>query len=270
MGLAWMTCGGNLMKTWLAILLVPGVAGGAYAQETAESAAARGNNSSSAETLPGTSWAMAVSSSSNANSSDANNFSLAPALRLSFTEPSFVEFAATTMGVPMASPAPVPKRHTVSHADKYRLQIGLGFTYVRFRSPAIHVGLYGLNTSVVYFPSEWLGVEANFTAAFGPHIFNNNLDQTRYAGIMGGPKIIWRKEGWEPWAHGLVGLAHVNPQLGDVSKNGVGIQAGGGVDFPVLDELFWLRIEGDYIRSQLYSTGQNNFQAVAGVVFHFF
>jgi hypothetical protein len=179
-------------------------------------------------------------------------------------------FAVTTMALPMASPAPVPKRHPVSHVDDYRLQIAMGFTYVRFRSAAFDAGMYGLNTAVVYFLNPRLGLEANFTAAFGPHIFNNNVDQTRYAGIMGGPKIVWRKVGWEPWAHGLVGLAHVNPQLADVSKNGVALQAGGGVDFPVLDGLFWLRIEGDYIRSQLYNTGQNNFHGVFGVVFHFF
>jgi hypothetical protein len=29
-------------------------------------------------------------------------------------------------------------------------------------------------------------------------------------------------------------------------------------------------MEGDYIRTQLYNTGQNNFQGVFGVVFHFF
>jgi hypothetical protein len=34
--------------------------------------------------------------------------------------------------------------------------------------------------------------------------------------------------------------------------------------------MFWLRIEGDYIRSQLYKMGQDNFQGVVGVVFHLF
>jgi hypothetical protein len=258
------------MKTWLVMILALGVPRGACAQETAVVALAGASDLSSAETSPGTNWAMALSSSLNANSSNANNFFLTPALQLSFARPAALEFAAPNVAAPMASPAPAPKRHTAGNAEDYRLQIGLGFTYVRFRSTFIHVGMYGLNTSVTYFFNPRLGVEGNFTGAFGPHIFNNNVDQTRYAGIMGGPKITWRKEGWEPWAHGLVGLAHVNPQLADVSKNGVAIQAGGGVDFPVFDELFWLRIEGDYIRSQLYNTGQNNFQAVAGVVFHFF
>ncbi len=253
------------MKTWLvAIVLVLGVGSGARAQETVVPAAMQ-NDSRGAETIAaGTNWAMAASSS------NAHDFFLAPELRLSFTEPAAPEFAATNMAVPMASPVPVPKRHPVSRVDDYRLQIGMGFTYVRFRSAAFDAGMYGLNTAVVYFPRSWLGLEGNFTAAFGRNVFKPTNDQTRYAGITGGPKIIWRKPEWEPWVHGLVGLAHVNPQLADVSKNGVALQAGGGVDFPVLDGLFWLRLEGDYIRTQLYNTGQNNFQGVFGVVFHFF
>jgi hypothetical protein len=256
------------MKIWLVLILLLAVAGRACAQETSVAATVREGDSSNAETLPGTSWAMAAAPSP--SYSHADDFFMAPTLRLSFAEPAAPEFASKNITAPMASPGPLPKRHPPSHAEDYRLEIGMGFTYLRFRSTFIHVGMYGLNTAFAYFLNPRLGLEGNFTGAFGPHIFNNNVDQTRYAGIMGGPKITWRKEGWEPWAHGLVGLAHVNPQLADVSKNGVAIQAGGGVDFPVLDELFWLRIEGDYIRSQLYNTGQNNFQAVVGVVFHFF
>jgi hypothetical protein len=255
------------MKTWLVVILLLGVAGGARAQETVGTAAGRESDTVNAEALPATSWVIA--SSSFFISSNTHDFFLAPALRLSFTEPAAPEFAAATMA-PMASPVPARKRHTVSGADNYRLQIAMGFTYVRFRSAAFDVGMYGLNTSVVYFLNPRLGVEGNFTAAFGRNVFQPTNDQTRYAGIMGGPKITWRQPEWEPWVHGLVGLAHVNPQLAGVSKNGVAIQAGGGVDFPVFDELFWLRVEGDYIRSQLYNTGQNNFQAVMGVVFHFF
>jgi hypothetical protein len=30
-----------------------------------------------------------------------------------------------------------------------------------------------------------------------------------------------------------------------------------------------LRVEGDWVRTQLYSQSQNNFQVVTGAVFHF-
>jgi len=252
------------MKKWLVVVaaLGLGIARGACAQETDVPAGAGGNDNGSAETLQGTNWAMAASSA------NTNDYFLAPGLKLSFAEPVAPEFAVVEMAAPMASPAQGPKRHTARESDDYRLQIGLGFTYVRFRSAAFDVGMYGLNTSVVYFPRQWLGVEANFTETVGPNVLNVNVDQTRYAGIIGGPKILWRKEGWEPWAHALVGIAHVNPQLAGVSKNGVAIQVGGGIDYP-LGPLV-LRFEGDYLRSQLYKMGQNNFQGVVGVVFHFF
>jgi len=257
------------MKKWLLVVAVSfGAVGGVDAQESSVLVVARENDSGSAELLRGASCGAAAPFS--LSSSNTNDYFLAPGLKLSFAEPVAPEFAVVEMAAPMALPAQGPKRHSAKESDDYRLQIGLGFTYVRFRSAAFDVGLYGLNTAVVYFPSRWLGVEANFTAAFGPHVFNNNIDQTRYAGITGGPKILWRKEGWEPWAHALVGIAHVNPQLGGVSKNGVAIQMGGGMDFPVLDRMFWLRIEGDYIRSQLYKMGQDNLQGAVGVVFHFF
>src|SRR5690348_2286499 len=102
------------MKTWLVVIFVFGIAGGARAQEAP---AARENDGSSAATLPGTSWAMAASSS--LNYSNVNDFFVAPALRLSFTEPASSEFAARNSAMPMASP--VPKRHTASHVDNYRL-----------------------------------------------------------------------------------------------------------------------------------------------------
>jgi hypothetical protein len=250
------------MKKWLVVVAVSfGAVGGVYAQESSVLVVARENDSGSAETLRGTSWAMAASSA------NTNDFFLSPGLKLSFAELVAPEFATAKMAAPMASPAQGPKRHTVRESDDYRLQIGLGFTYVRFRSAAFDVGMYGLNTAVVYFPSRWLGVEANFTETVGPYVLNVNVDQTRYAGIIGGPKILWRKEGWEPWAHALVGLAHVNPQLAGVSKNGVAIQVGGGIDYP-LGPLV-LRLEGDWSGTRLASSFQDNFQFVTGVVFRF-
>ena len=252
---------GSEMKKWfVVVVLLLGITDETCAQENNFPALATESDSSSAKAIPGTRWAMA--------SSSVDDFFVAPALRLSFTEPTVPEFGTSTMTVPMASPAPVPKRHIVVRVEDYHVQIGLGFTYVRFRSTAFDVGMYGLNTSVVYFPNRWLGFEGNFTATVGPHVFNNNIDQTRYAGITGGPKIIWRKEEWEPWVHALVGVAHINPQLAGASKNGAAIELGGGIDYPLGFRLA-LRLEGDWLRTEIASSSQENFQLVTGVVFRF-
>jgi hypothetical protein len=66
----------------------------------------------------------------------------------------------------------------------------------------------------------------------------------------------------------LLGMAHVNPQLAGVGKNGVALQLGGGADF-LNRRPISLRVEGDWVRTQLYSQSQNNFQVVTGVVIHF-
>jgi len=140
------------MKKWLVVVAMAlGLGGGAGAQETAVPVPVGGSDSGSAELLRGASCGAAAPSS--LSSSNTNDYFLATGLKLSFAEPVAPEFAAAKMAAPMASPAQGPKRHTARESDDYRLQIGLGFTYVRFRSAAFDVGLYGLNTSVVYFPS---------------------------------------------------------------------------------------------------------------------
>jgi hypothetical protein len=63
-------------------------------------------------------------------------------------------------------------------------------------------------------------------------------------------------------------MAHVNPQLAGVGKNGVAIQAGGGADY-TLGGPWTVRMEGDWVLTHLYSQLQNNFQLVTGLVLHF-
>jgi hypothetical protein len=60
----------------------------------------------------------------------------------------------------------------------------------------------------------------------------------------------------------------VNPQLAGVSRNGFGVLLGGGADLRWKPRLA-LRLEGDWVRSQLYSSSQNSFQLMVGFVFHF-
>jgi Outer membrane protein beta-barrel domain len=252
-GAAWAP-GGSFMRKWM--LLVPlllGMAGGAWAQEIAAPAGASEASGSSAGNPNRTIGAMASSNSS-------PGFLGAPV-----GSAALPGFAAPIGSAALAAAAPEPQ---VNHRDseRERWQLGLGFTYVKFRSPAIDAGMEGLNTSVTYFTNDWLGVEGNITAAFGRKIFVD--DRTKYAGITGGPKIVMRERGWEPWAHVLFGMAHVNPQLAGVGKNGVAIQLGGGADFFNRRQIS-LRVEGDWVRTQLYSQSQNNFQVVTGAVFHF-
>ena len=252
------------MKKWLWLgLLVWGTAGGARAQEMVAPGFAKEASGSSAGN-----WGRTATANVSPDSS--NDFLSAAAGSTSLNGLAGAKFAApknggTNLAAPAASAAPA-RQVNYRGMENDRWELGLGFTYVKFRSPAIHQNMLGLNTSVVYFPSDWIGVEGNITAAFGGKIFVD--DRTKYGGFTGGPKIIVRRRGWEPWGHALVGMAHVNPQLAGVSKNGVAIQVGGGADYTLRGQLA-VRAEGDWVLTHLYSLTQNNFQLVTGLVLRF-
>jgi hypothetical protein len=252
------------MKKWILLgSLVWGAAGGARAQEMVAPGFAKEASGSSAGNWGRTATANVSPDSSNESSGAAvGSASLSGLAGAKFAVP---KFAGTNLGAPVASAAPAPQI-IYRGTENERWELGLGFTYLKFRSPAIDQNMLGLNTSVVYFPSDWIGVEGNITAAFGGKIFVD--DRTKYGGFTGGAKILMRRRGWQPWAHALVGMAHVNPQLAGVGKNGVAIQVGGGADIPLSGPLA-MRVEGDWVLTHLYSLSQNNFRVVTGLVLHF-
>ncbi|MBS1839669.1 MAG: hypothetical protein JSS69_00605 [Acidobacteria bacterium] len=171
--------------------------------------------------------------------------------------------------VPTANPSPQPEpRFYFGNNDDYRFQLGVGYTYVRFRSTPFNANLNGLHTSLSYFLNDWFAVEGNVVAAFGTEVFA--ADRSKYLLYTGGGRIAWRdpKHKYEPWMHGLVGGLHMIPQTALGGKNGFALQAGGGVDVRFNSRLSF-RLEGDYVRSQLYSQTQNSFQFGGGAVIHF-
>jgi hypothetical protein len=68
--------------------------------------------------------------------------------------------------------------------------------------------------------------------------------------------------------HFLVGGIHMIPQTILGGKNSFALQVGAGTDLRY-NERISFRFGGDYVRSQLYSQSQNNFQFGAGLVVHF-
>ena len=182
-------------------------------------------------------------------------------------------FALATPAIPAASAAaaepaaatPRPK-FVFGARDDYRWQLGVGVEFFRFQSSRIDASLVGLNTTLTYFTNDWFALEGNLVTGFAPEIYDR--EHVKYFGGGGGVRIGSRRERWEPWGHVLAGGGHLQPQTADSSKNAFMVQAGGGVDFRVNARLS-LRAEGDYVFNNFFSEHQNNFQGVAGVVFHF-
>ena len=88
---------------------------------------------------------------------------------------------ATALALPLdnaepASPSPRP-RFLYGGRDDYRWQLGIAASWLRFRSSVFNANAVGINTSVVYFTNDWLGVEGNITAVFAPTISANEQDR---------------------------------------------------------------------------------------------
>jgi opacity protein-like surface antigen len=169
-------------------------------------------------------------------------------------------FAAPPEAVP-ASPDPKS-----TYGNRGDWQLALGVSVLRFRSSIYYATAVGTDTSVTYFARDWLGVEGKITTAFAPTIYLK--EHVKYFSYGAGPKIAWRRRKWQPWAHTIVGGVHIQPQTAGNSRNGFGVQAGGGVDYRILPRLS-VRVGVDWVGTSMFGQWQNSGQANADVVLHF-
>ena len=178
--------------------------------------------------------------------------------------------APTTPAAPEAAPAPAapaPKPNFLyGNRDDYRWQLALGASFYRFQSGLINASLVGTNTTVSYFTNGWLAVEGNFVTGFAPTILQN--EHVKYFSGGGGLRVSGRRNRLEPWAHALIGGAHLQPQTSGGSRAAFATQAGIGLDYR-LHSRFSVRSELDWVHTTFFSQNQNNFQAALDVVFHF-
>ena len=177
-----------------------------------------------------------------------------------------------TVAVPEPSAIPVPAapapRFFFGNSEDFRFQLALSYQHVVFRSVPFNANLNGINTSLSYFLNDWFAIEGNTVEAFGTKVFGG--DRSKYFLYTGGGRIAWRdsRRKYEPWMHVLVGGIHMIPQTAFGGQNAFALQAGGGADLRYNTRISF-RVGGDYVRSQLYSQSQNNFQFGAGLVVHF-
>lgn len=161
------------------------------------------------------------------------------------------------------NPAPPPVRHDTERGE---INLGLGLSYLRFRSAPFNANTFGTNTNFTYFFSRWMGIDGNVSTGFGSQSGSSAMAKSIVYGA--GVRVIApRQRQVRPWAHVLLGGIHMFPQTA-FSNNGFAAQLGGGGDIR-LRYWLWLRVEGNYIRSQLYGAGQNNLQIATSVVYRF-
>lgn len=170
----------------------------------------------------------------------------------------------------LADPSPAPRAPRYrGEGNAYRMDISIGVAVVRFRSSVFLATGVGTNTSFGFFMSDHLAIEGAVTTAFAPTIYRN--EHVKYLGYGAGPKFLFWSRGerrLEPWVHALIGGAHVFPQTALGGKNGFELQAGGGADYDINSRVA-IRVETDWVRTQLWGQSQNSGQAMLAFVYHF-
>jgi hypothetical protein len=168
--------------------------------------------------------------------------------------------SASSLNAALPVPHPQPRPQAINDDDvRGNWELGLGYTFVRFQSSLFNARMNGLNTTASYYLRDHFAVEGSVTSAFS--------EDARYFFYGGGVKVSKGHPKLQPFAHALVGGAHIFPRAA-TGNNGFAFRVGGGAEARLQQQL-WLRLEADYVRSQLYSSGQNNFQAVAAINYRF-
>jgi opacity protein-like surface antigen len=180
--------------------------------------------------------------------------------------PTWLAAPRSLAGAAEPVPAAAQPKFVYGSRDDFRWQLALGINLMRFRSSKYYATGVGTNTSLTYFTNEWLGVEGSVNTFFAPTI--NQTEHVKYVAYGAGPKIAWRTRKWEPWAHGIFGGAHIQPQTANASRNGFALQLGGGMDYRIFPHLS-ARVGLDYVRTHLFGEWQNCGQANADIVLHF-
>jgi len=123
--------------------------------------------------------------------------------------------------------------------------VGL-FPPVPTNLPSMPVG-YGL-TGTYNFDKFWgLSVDVG----------GNFQDLASESTISVGPRLMWRSEGINMFAHTMLGLNRLVPKQINAS-NGIGAILGGGIDLPIFKRLSFRLIEADYV------PGRHRFSDVVG------
>jgi opacity protein-like surface antigen len=172
-----------------------------------------------------------------------------------------------------------------------KVEVFGGYSLARFDDSQGVTGKQIINngwTGAVSFNfSKNLGAVADFAGYYGTHrtpsftaltcpgcpiTFPGIPASTHIHTFMFGPQVSARLNSVTPFAHALFGAAHYHGELGtpplSASDSAFALALGGGLDTRLSKLIAW-RVQGDYLRTSLLQTHENNLRLATGVVFRF-
>jgi len=121
-----------------------------------------------------------------------------------------------------------------------------------------------------------IGMVADFGETYGtlvlPTFFGNFNASTHVSSYLFGPRVSASVGKFRPFAHVLIGAAHLNQSASGgavtYSETDFGDAIGGGVDYRVMSPLS-VRVQVDDLQTRFFSGLQNDTRISTGLVLHF-
>lgn len=156
--------------------------------------------------------------------------------------------------------------------------IFIGYSYYNTNLSLNRGSLNGFEGSLEGKLIPWVGIVGDFGANYGSLQFPIPLCPVGVAcgpvsasvhvdNLLFGPRVSVSMRKIRPFAQALFGLAHASTH-GFGSDTSFATALGGGLDYHLIPLVAW-RFQGDYLRTYLFNTSQNNARFSTGVVIRF-
>ena len=121
-----------------------------------------------------------------------------------------------------------------------------------------------------YYGSPSVTAQCGFVAGCTPIIERST---GRVYNVLFGPRVSVSLGKFTPFAHGLLGVGHVNESSTGAapfshSSTSLAYAFGGGLDYKIVRTFAW-RLQADFLQDQFFNSAQNNFRLSTGIVFRF-
>lgn len=124
--------------------------------------------------------------------------------------------------------------------------------------------------------APYIGLVTDFSGHYGNQTFleatpdgptNVKVTGHEYE-VLFGPRVSVPVGRFTPFGEFFVGVAHISSNGFSPTKTSWATALGGGLDYRLVRFLA-LRLEGDYVRTNFFSTSQNDIRISTGIVFRF-
>jgi len=175
----------------------------------------------------------------------------------------------------------------LSHAQLPSGNVFVGYSYLNADlTSGNRTSLNGWNGSVEAKVLPFIGLVGDFSGHYGsPGVLSSGICppgllpqgcasavsvSTRQHNFLFGPRLSVTVGKFRPFAHALIGGAHISESASGLSASSTSFAdaLGGGLDYHLIPLLSW-RIQADALQTRFFSRTQNNVRISTGIVVHF-